>query len=203
MKISIIGVGGHAKVVFEALVNSGVKRRDIVLRDRESGNLDDLFEGCRFETPELAADMTAQGFHVAIGNNKVRESLHLQATELGASGYSIIDKNAHVSATAAVGEASFLACGSIVAAKAVIGDGAIVNHNCVVDHDCNIGGFCHIAPGAVLGGGVQVGDRTMIGSGAVVLPGITIGKDVVVGAGSVVTKPVGNSSTWIGTSLAS
>ena len=55
---------------------------------------------------------------------------------------------------------------------AEIGDFAIVNTAAVVEHDCIVGEGAHVAPGAVLGGGVRVGARTLMGIGSVMRPNI-------------------------------
>ena len=58
--------------------------------------------------------------------------------------------------------------------------------------------FCHVAPGAVLGGNVTIGERCLIGANSTVLPGIKIGFDVIVGAGSTVTKNIPEGDVWTG-----
>lgn len=197
--IYLIGTGGHAKVVFEALLASGVKGEEIF--PRNGGGKQDVFMGRTIGSPEFPQDLHGASFHIAIGSNQVRKTLFAKAVSGGATGYNVVHPRSDVSPTAELGSAVLAASGCIVAAQARVGDGAIVNHNSVVDHECVIGRFCHIAPGAVLGGQVTVGANSLIGSGAVVLPGITIGRDVTVGAGSTVTKSIDDGQTWVGTSL--
>ena len=69
-------------------------------------------------------------------------------------------------------------------------DHAFVNSGAVVEHDCVVGFNSHVAPGAVIGGYVEVGDHTLIGLGSRVLPGVKIGSNCVVGSGSVVRHRV-------------
>lgn len=199
--IILVGTGGHSKVVFEALTGSGIDDFDILPRNGQVEKSDALFMGRPIEAPEFPTQMNKTEFHVAIGNNKVRERLFLEALSLGGVSRTIVHARADISISAVLHGGCFAASGSVVAAAANVGEGTILNHNCVVDHDCQIGTCCHVAPGSILGGQVNLGDRVLIGSGAVVLPGLFIGDDAVVGAGSVVTKSIGNFQSWIGTSI--
>jgi acetyltransferase-like isoleucine patch superfamily enzyme len=61
-----------------------------------------------------------------------------------------------------------------------------------------VGDFTHVAPRAVLGGGVQLGRRVMLGAGAVVLPGVRVADDVVIGAGAVVQRDLLSAGVYVG-----
>ncbi len=65
-----------------------------------------------------------------------------------------------------------------------------VNTAAVVDHQCQLGDFAHVSANVVLGGGVSVGEGSLVGIGACVLPGVVIGAWSQVGAGAVVTRDV-------------
>jgi acetyltransferase-like isoleucine patch superfamily enzyme len=47
-------------------------------------------------------------------------------------------------------------------------------------------------------GGVQIGDRSYIGSQTVIVPGVTVGEECVVGAGALVTRDVPRRSIVVG-----
>ncbi|MEM7289381.1 MAG: NeuD/PglB/VioB family sugar acetyltransferase [Pseudomonadota bacterium] len=197
-----MGTGGHAKVVYEALMAGGVSANSVMLSDHQASQLDHFFKDLSVQTPEFPEGMQPELFHVAIGDNSIRFELTMQGIKNGWAGKAIVHPRADVSPSAKFESASFAAGGAIVAANARIGQGCILNHNSVTDHDCVIGDFCHIAPGAILGGGVQIGDLSLIGSGAVILPGMKIGRNAVVGAGSVVTKTMPDEAVWIGAEMA-
>ena len=74
----------------------------------------------------------------------------------------------------------------------------IVNSGAIVEHDCRLESGVHVSPGAVLCGGVFVGERSWVGAGATVIHGITIGKDSIVGAGSTVIRHVADGETVVG-----
>lgn len=188
----IVGAGGHAKVVLDALLAAGVARDAIELRDGNPARAGERVLGFEIHHPEgIGGDGPV---HVAIGSNIVRARLAATAHEL----VTIIHPTALVAASASIGAGSFIAARAIVGPDARVGAGVIVNHGAVVDHDCVVGDFAHIAPGAVLGGGASVGAQTLVGAGAILLPAATVGRDVTVGAGAVVLRAIGDGETWAG-----
>ncbi|HEX8026491.1 MAG TPA: hypothetical protein VF484_09810, partial [Candidatus Limnocylindrales bacterium] len=48
----------------------------------------------------------------------------------------------------------------------------------------------HVAPGAVIGGGARIGERSLIGLGANVRDHVTVGAEATVGMGAVVVADV-------------
>ena len=197
MRTVLIGAGGHAKVVFEAMKAMGINSADIIVR----ADKDQDFMGAAVKTPEILSSMAGLQCHVAIGNNAVRHDLSDRIRASGGGLLRVVHPRAILSVSATVGDGTLVAAGACVAAMAHVGEGVIVNHGAIVDHDCAVGDMTHIAPGAVLGGAVSVGSLTLIGSNAVVLPGVQIGDNVIVGAGSVVTKTIPSGHVWIGAAL--
>jgi len=194
----ILGSGGHAKVVLDALIVGGFSPDDICVRDDAAKREGQLLLGVRIRNPAITSELSGENFHVAIGMAPVRERLCRGAEEMGALAITVLHPGATVSASAEVGTGSFVGARAVIGPDARCGRGAIVNHGAVVDHDCIVGDFCHIAPNATLGGGAMVGDRTLVGAGATVLPGIRIGSDVTVGAGAVVTHDIPAGERWAG-----
>jgi len=199
-KMAIIGSGGHAKVVFDAIrmrePNVPISVFDEYLISS------DFWRRCHPEV-ELApcVDLSSWGnvpFHVAIGDNMVRRSLSAKLAGKGASAFTVIHPRSLVSPSSSVGRGSFIAAGSIIAASSYLGEGCIINHNTCVDHDCAIGDYCHFAPGSVICGGVRVGSDVLLGAGSVVKPGVKIGDGCVVGAGAVVVSDLCAGSTYAG-----
>lgn len=193
--IHLIGAGGHAKVVLDALLEGGTDLSGVAVR--ADAPAPDLL-GLPVATPAIAPSPAGPSFHVAIGAAAVRERLQGEAEAAGGSALTVLHPAASISRFATIAEGGFVAAGAVVGPVAVVGRGVIINHGAVVDHDCAVGDFCHLAPNATLGGGVRVGARCLIGAGAVVLPGVTIGDDVTIGAGAVVTRDVASAQTWTG-----
>lgn len=191
----IIGAGGHAKVVIDALLRGGTARDMIAVRDGNAARAGQTVLGFTIATPEWP-EGTEVAVHIAIGDNRVRSRLH--ETAGGRPFATVLHPAATVAPSAIVGAGSFVAAAAVVGPDATVGRSVIVNHGAVIDHDCRVGDFCHIAPNAALGGAVTLGARVLVGAGAVVLPGVTIGDDAVVGAGAVVRRNIGAGERWAG-----
>ena len=194
--LSIIGSGGHAKVVVESL---NFSRSDIKVKifDENRSTLDLLLGKYSVEFLEDWTDLDNY-FHVAIGSNESRARISQDAIKFGKKPFNVIHSLATVFESVSLQEGIFLAANSIVASGSVINSGCIVNHAAIIDHDCIIGEYSHIAPNATLGGGVSVGAQCLIGAGAVVLPGVSIGNFAVIGAGSIVTKDIPKNGKFAG-----
>lgn len=188
-RLVLIGAGGHAKVVLDA-VRLARPTGEIEVRDDNPALAGGRILGVPVRTPVGALDALRAQCHVAIGDNSTRRRIGEALIAGGSTLASIVHPRAIVAADAKIEGGAFVAAGAVVAPDARIGPGVIVNHLAIVDHDCAVGGFSHIAPGVVLGGGVTVGARCLLGSGAVVLPGVSIADDVVIAAGAVVTRNV-------------
>lgn len=196
--IHLIGAGGHARVVLDALLAGGTALAAIRVRDgRPEMQGRDLL-GAAVDTPELNEGLAGQDVHVAIGAIAARADLLDRAAALGARPLSVVHPAASVSRFAVIGDGAFVAALAVVGPSAAVGRGVIINHGAVVDHDCVVGDHCHIAPNASLGGGVRLGRRVLIGAGAVVLPGVSIGDDAIIGAGAVVVRDAPSNAEWVG-----
>lgn len=191
-RLTLIGAGGHAKVVLEA---AHAAHPGIALRvfDQSPGRVGQALLGLAVE------GMPAQfagAVHIAIGDAAAREQVWKTFMQSGdARLLAIIHPAASVAPSAKVGDGVFAAAQSVIGPEALVGRGVIVNHGAVVDHDCNVGEWSHIAPNATLGGGVTVGRSVMVGAGATVLPGVRIGDRATVGAGAVVLADVAPGTT--------
>lgn len=132
---------------------------------------------------------------VAIGGSRGEERLniHNMLTSFGLMPVSAIHPACFVADNASIGAGcQILACAS-VCARTSLGLTTIVNTSASIDHECVIGKGVHIAPGAKLGGGIEVGDFSFVGIGATILPNVRIGKRTIIGAGSVVTGDIADN----------
>lgn len=178
MNIIIIGRGGHAGVVVEALY----ARTEFHI----------LFQVEESEGHAIVGDPTQPAF-IAIGDNAARERLSKLPYWYKLN---VSHPKSHIGKQDCIG--SFFAAGSHVGNNSKVGNFTIINTGAILEHDSFIGDFSHLAPSAVTGGRVRIGDRTTIGINATILPGITIGNNCVIGAGSVVTKDVPDNSIGFG-----
>jgi sugar O-acyltransferase (sialic acid O-acetyltransferase NeuD family) len=196
--VNLVGAGGHAKVVLDALVSGEIDPATIRIGDDNPQRAGASLLGLPVDMPALQSSVSGRPFHVAVGSGSVRERLAAEGEAMGGSYLAIVHPTAQISTFADIGEGAFVAALAVVGPSARIGRGAIINHGAVVDHDCRVGAFSHVAPLACLGGSVTVGHRSLVGASAVVLPGVRIGDDAIIGAGAVVTVDVPSSQTWAG-----
>ncbi|NKE44566.1 acetyltransferase [Roseomonas frigidaquae] len=189
--VLVIGAGGHALVVIEALRASG---RAI------AGLLDDgpgaggLVLGCaRLGGTDLLQALRAQGLAeaaVAIGDNATRAALGARCEAAGFTLPALVHPAALVSPSATLGAGCQVMARAVLGPLARLGRLVLVNTGAIVEHECQLGEAAHLGPGAVLCGGVKLGARTLVAAGAVVRPAVTLGADVLVAPGAAVTGPV-------------
>lgn len=193
--VVLIGAGGQAKVVVDALIRSGRHRAEIIVLDQSEQLIGKTILGITVErySPLLVA---GRAFHVCIGNNHVRKRFYDELND--GLPLTVIHPNASLAEQSCIGAGSFVAAQAVVGPDASIGPGCIVNHGAIIDHDVVVNAYCHLAPGTTLGGAVNVGALVLVGAGANVLPGISIGANTKVGAGSVVIKDLAANTTYAG-----
>lgn len=194
MPVILIGGGGHALVVAEAIGHGAIL----------VGFFDDAHDarlGPATGTPRLGglADIPRTlepWFMLGLGDLALRRKV------LGSLGYArsfaITHRTAFVSANASVGSGVFVGPHATIHTLAKVANHAIINTGAIIEHECDIGENAHIAPGGVLGGNVTVGPDTLVGIGARVIPGVRIGARCVVGAGATVIRDVPDGATVVG-----
>lgn len=200
--VIVIGAGGHARVVVDALLAAGARVLGCTDADpaRHGGDAAGV--------PVLGDDTvlarhSPSDVQLAVGIGGARgESLRRRIHErLKAAGWTLATvrhPSAIVSPSAWLGEGVQVMAGAIVQPGARIGDGAIVNTAAVIEHDCDVGAFVHVAPRALLCGDVRIGAGSHVGAGAVVRQAVTIGEGVVIAAGAVVVRDFSGPGTLAG-----
>jgi UDP-perosamine 4-acetyltransferase len=189
-RVLVIGAGGHAKVVIEALRAAGIEPVGLVDRQPDASALLGVpVLGDDDWLPRLRADGIESAV-VALGDNGARERAGEGLRALGFRLPAVVHPAALVSPSARIGAGAVVMARAVAGTLAEIGPLAVLNTGCIVEHDNRIGACAHVAPGAALAGAVRVGERALIGVGAAVRPGISIGEDAVVGAGSTVVADV-------------
>ncbi len=94
--------------------------------------------------------------------------------------------------------AAFVTIDSGVQRPTVIGPRTWLMKHVHVGHDANLGADCELAPGTVIGGHCQIGDRVKIGINACVKPFVKVGDDARIGMGAVVVMDVPPGVTVVG-----
>jgi sugar O-acyltransferase (sialic acid O-acetyltransferase NeuD family) len=199
--VIIIGAGGHARVLLDALR---------LMSCEVLGYVDPAFaKGTQGPggVLVLGGDEALKDFSTSevqlvngvgsIGATTSRGAVYRRGKDAGFSFARVVHPSAIVSSSVILGEGVQVMAGCVVQTDAQIGANSIINTRASVDHDCLIGETVHIAPGVTLSGNVRVGDRAHIGTGAVVIQGISIGADSLVAAGAVVYRDVAEAGRLI------
>ncbi len=200
--VIIIGAGGHAKVLIDALRLQSVVILGIVDADPEKKG-QELMGVKVIGNDEEVMKYSPQQVRLVNGIGTVRVSpLRRQIFELfKKKGYefeNVIHPASIIAGDVEMLEGVQIMAGAIVQTGSRIGVNTIINTRASVDHDCQLGNHTHISPGALLSGGVVVGEEAHIGTGAVIIQGVRIGSNSLVAAGAVVTRNVQNDVTVAG-----
>lgn len=209
LKLLILGAGGHAKVVMDAIaagakseiapdgfkvtgfidIEDGSLVGEQILGLRVQGDLSDL--------PRLRLQ-GGQAVFPGHGDPATRSKAVEASQKIKYKLPILVHPSGTVSASANIGAGSFVAAGAVVGPDAKLGRYCLINTCASVDHDCVLGEGVHVAVGAHLAGDVRVGANTLIGAGATVIPGIKIGAGVTIAAGAVVVENIPDNTTVMG-----
>ena len=197
----LLGAGGHAKTLLDALLARGI--RPIGILDN-----DPTLHGQRIMGVEVIGDDQAiprepgQIFLVnGIGSTRstaFRQAVFERFKTEGFEFSSVIHPASVISPFARLHEGVQVMAGAIVQPFAEVEPNVILNCKVSVDHDCWIGPSVHLAPGVTLSGDVRIGEGTHVGTGATIIQGINIGKRCLIGAGAVVVRDVPDGSIVMG-----
>lgn len=188
----IIGSGGHAKVLLDALL----LQHQAVLGFTDSNK--DKWGTQIFGVSILGDDKIIEKYlpsdvHLAlgIGANELKISLYKNFKKTGYLFPAIIHPQAVVSKLSTViNDGVQVMAGAAINPGCFLGENSIINTSASLDHDCHIANHVHIAPGVVLAGGVIIEESTYVGPGATIVRGVKIGKNCVIGAGTLVLQDV-------------
>lgn len=199
-KIIVIGGGGHAKVLIDAILSTGNYEIGGILDGRLKVG-EKVLGIPVIGGDELLNQLKGVCLAVGVGTVKAtdkRKTIYERCKRSGFEFPIIIHNDARISKTAKQQDGVQVMAGAIINPEAEIGENTIINTGAIVEHECKIASHCHISLNAVLGGNVMVGECSHVGMGAHILQGIKIGNYVTVGAGAVVTKDVEDGKTVVG-----
>lgn len=196
-KILLIGGGGHARSVIEAMGASrfagyaALKPAEIPLQVPYLGDDADMLSGAAPEDIDI---------HIAMGFG-TGGSLALRRKIIQA--YAEFYAPALIAPTALVTPASTIGPGTAVMARAIvnrsaIGSHCVINTGAIIEHDCHLGENVFIGPGAILCGEVTVGHDVFIGAGAIIKQGVHIPDATVIGMGAVIVSSPTEAGTYVG-----
>lgn len=201
-KYVLLGAGGHAKVVVDALKSQGIKLDGVV--DPELSKAHSFWRHLSvLGNDDWLIAQEAKEFILVNGlgslpGNSLRQRLFERFKLAGFEFLSVIHASTTIGSDVTLGEGSQIMAGAILQADSSIGSNTIINTGSTIDHDCRIGKNVHIAPGVTVSGDVVIDDNVHVGTGASVIQGVRIGKYSIVGAGAVVVQSVPPVSRLIG-----
>lgn len=190
----ILGAGGHAKVLIDALRLRSVEVLGVT--DADPGKKGQLLLGVSviggdeeiMKYPSETIRLVNGLGSVGVGSNRGRLFEHFKSD--GYQFANVIHPSAIIAPDVILSEAVQVMAGAIIQTGSHIGKNVIINTRAAVDHDCHVGDHAHISPGVTFSGGVLVGENTHVGTGATVIENIRIGCNCLVAAGAVVVRNV-------------
>lgn len=194
-KIIILGNGGHAKSLVDAIErqNRFEIMGHVINKDFENGIESDYPV---IGTDEDLAKLFQQGTGNAaigigfMGKGKVRKRLFYQLKQIGFSLPVICDPSAVLSGHTTIEEGTFIGKGAIINSASTVGKMCIINTGAIIEHDCLVGDFSHVSVGTVLCGDVKIGRESFIGANATIIQGRRVGDGCIVSAGAIVREDI-------------
>lgn len=197
--ITIIGAGGHSKVIHDIIMATEQYRIIAILDDKFKEIKND---GAVITAPIKYATTLFKEYNsefvIAVGNNKVRKEI-VTSLKIPEDSYStLVHPTAFISPSVKLKSGVVVMPQALINADSKVGNHVIINSSASVGHDTILGDFVHISPNSTLTGGSQVGEGTQIGAGAVLIPCKKIGEWSMVGAGSTVINDIPSNSLAVG-----
>lgn len=192
MNISIIGAGGHSKVIIDIIRELDNYNIVGIYDDNKTG----YFSGIKIIGKISEINNISDYFIIGIGNDKIRKKIAEEYNQLKWA--TLIHPKTIISKTAIIKEGTVVCAGAIIQTEVIIGKHCIINTNCNIDHESIISDYCSICPSSTICGQVKVGESSFIGANSTVIQTIEIGKECIIGAGTVVIRNIPNNSKAVG-----
>ena len=184
-KLIIIGGGGHALSVLEAMDTS-----------IEIAGYVDNIESKKLILPYLEEYRV---HHAVVYTNDVNLSLRSRIIQQyeGYESYTIIARSALVTSSSKIAGGCALMEGAIVNG-AILAQNSVINTKAVIEHGCILGNNVFVGPGAIVCGDTCIGDNVLVGAGVIIRDGIEITENVTIGMGSVVVRSIVEPGVYLG-----
>jgi sugar O-acyltransferase (sialic acid O-acetyltransferase NeuD family) len=200
--IIIVGAGGHATTLADALLATGKsiigfidsspdKQQEVLCGLPVLGG-DDFLERHNYKDIMLVNGIGS------VGDSAHRIRIQNRLERVGWRFIGVIHPAAIVSPFARIATDVHVLARAVVQPYASIEAGCIVNTGAIVEHNVSMGAWSHAAPGSVICGDVIIGERCHLGAGAVVMQGIKLGPQSLVGMGAAVTQDFDGYGTLVG-----
>lgn len=197
-RLVILGAGGHARVLLDALATHDAVVEGCLALDQPGGewpaDIPWLGNDDALSTLDPAAVRLVNGVGAA-GSTALRRAAFERAKEKGFTFESVVHPTSIIGTEVSLGEGAQVMAGAIVQKGTALGANALICIGAIIDHDARIAPHAFIAPGAAFSGNVALGDGAFVGTGATVIQGVNIGAGALVAAGAVVIGDVPDGET--------
>lgn len=154
------GAGGHGRSAVEVILLLGRNELIGLVDDGAEANAKVWSYPMLGRTDSLhRLRERADAVVVAVGNNAVREKLHVLVRDTGFELLNVIHSAAFVLPSATLGVGCVVMAGAIVGMDAWLGEGVIVNCGATVDHHCRGDALGHLGVNASMAGGSGLAHR--------------------------------------------
>lgn len=199
--VTIIGAGGHAKVIADIIYKSGDNIYGFLDDKKDVGTVIIKQLNCKVIGKvdyciKLQQEIPDMKFIIAIGKNETRKEIAEKYKELNF--YTAIHPSSQISLDVKIGEGTAVMANTSINSSTNIGKHSIINTGAVIEHDNILEDYVHISPNATLCGTVKIDEMTHVGAGTTIKNNISVYKRCILGAGSVVVKNINDSDTYIG-----
>jgi sugar O-acyltransferase (sialic acid O-acetyltransferase NeuD family) len=202
MKIIILGAGGHAAVIADALLcrkQTGEEIDIVGFLDDDSSLKGKQWRGIDvLGRIDIIRSVEYDALVVGVGNNKTREKIFNTFSSQKERITTVIHPSSVIAQDVTIEAGSVVFAGTVINTGSYIGQNVIINTGATVDHHAKISSHVHLAPGVHLGGTVSIGEGSFLGIGTNVLPNLTIGEWSVIGAGSTIISDIPSHVTAVG-----
>lgn len=164
VEVIVIGAGGHGKVVVDAILSnpeSNVK----IIGFLDDGAMEEIAGIKKLGNTSAWKRYQDKKFHIAIGNNELREKL---AKEIGEDKLiTVIHKTAYVSSMSKIGVGSYIGAMAVINPETKVGKACIINTGSIVEHNCEIGDYAHLSYRVLVGSESRISTKIMLDMGRV------------------------------------
>ncbi len=193
----ILGASGHGRVVADIAARLDCYPR-LAFLDDDPARTSALGFPVLGPSAWMSRYLGDYDLFVAVGDNRVRQTLQEHAEALGARLATLVHPQAVLGTQVSLGPGTVVMAGAVINCGSTLGRGCIVNTSASLDHDNLLEDFVHISPGAHLAGTVHVGQGTWIGIGACVINNRHVAPGCRIGAGAVVIRDITQRGTYVG-----
>jgi sugar O-acyltransferase (sialic acid O-acetyltransferase NeuD family) len=200
--VIVIGAGGHARVVIDALklLNIdilGISDNDPALEQKNISGIPVIYKDQELQRYSSKDVYLVNGLG-GVKDTTLRRRIYEKFKRLGFVFRQVIHPAAIISPDLYLAEGVQVMAGAVLQAGTHVNENSLINTKASLDHDCLIGPHVHIAPGVTVCGNVQIEEGVHVGSGATIIQGVTIGAHSLIGAAALVRKDVPPGSKVFG-----